>query len=123
MVCLKQISSEQPRVLNMSDWRAHHTNRESEVNSGHLEGAAGVAGLVKSMLALQRGGALGDVFGWRHETGFACRCCGLWLHCSCSRPGTVPPNVHFAKLNPTIDLEDAFSRDPVAQKLWLTYSS
>ncbi|CAE7941878.1 ppsD, partial [Symbiodinium necroappetens] len=57
-----------------------------KTNIGHLEGAAGVAGLVKSMLALQR--------------------------------GTVPPNVHFAKLNPTIDLEDFAAEIPtVAQPL------
>ncbi|CAK9055131.1 unnamed protein product [Durusdinium trenchii] len=52
-----------------------------KTNIGHLEGAAGVAGLVKSLLALQ------------HRQ--------------------VPPNVHFSKLNPTIDLEDFAAEIPL----------
>jgi acyl transferase domain-containing protein/NADPH:quinone reductase-like Zn-dependent oxidoreductase/NAD(P)-dependent dehydrogenase (short-subunit alcohol dehydrogenase family)/acyl carrier protein len=42
-------------------------------NIGHLEGAAGVAGLVKAVLAIQK--------------------------------KTVPPNIHFKKLNPHIDID------------------
>ncbi|CAL1148755.1 unnamed protein product [Cladocopium goreaui] len=52
-----------------------------KTNIGHLEGAAGVAGLVKSLLAL------------KHRQ--------------------VPPNVHFSKLNPTIDLEDFAAEIPI----------
>ncbi|CAJ1416737.1 unnamed protein product [Effrenium voratum] len=52
-----------------------------KTNIGHLEGAAGVAGLVKAMLAIH--------------------------HCK------VPPNVHFQKLNPNIDLDDFPAEIPV----------
>ena len=129
-----------------------------KTNIGHLEGAAGVAGLVKSMLALHHrtlqswldwmaNGVLGDLslkrklFNTKPEEGvifvelmgifggfLGCfvhkksmntrhHRHAMWfddLRCILSLDrGQVPPNVHFSKLNPTIDLDDFAAEIPI----------
>ncbi|MGK7949277.1 MAG: alpha/beta fold hydrolase [Xenococcaceae cyanobacterium] len=57
-----------------------------KTNIGHLEAAAGIAGLIKTVLCLQ------------HQA--------------------IPPNLHFKKLNPHIDLEDAPIAIPTQLQSW-----
>jgi len=57
-----------------------------KTNVGHLEAAAGMAGLIKGILALQ------------HEM--------------------IPPNLHFSKLNPHIDLSGVSFRFPSGVESW-----
>jgi|GEM_PF-2054315 len=57
-----------------------------KTNIGHLEGAAGIAGLIKTILCLQ------------HEE--------------------IPPNLHFEKLNPYINLKDTPFLIPTERKQW-----
>ena len=57
-----------------------------KTNIGHLEAAAGIAGLIKTVLCLQ------------HQA--------------------IPPNLHFQKLNPHIDLEDTPISVPTRLQSW-----
>ena len=57
-----------------------------KTNIGHLEAAAGIAGLIKTVLCLQ------------HQA--------------------IPPNLHFQKLNPHIDLEDTSIAIPTQLQPW-----
>jgi acyl transferase domain-containing protein len=57
-----------------------------KTNFGHLEAAAGVAGVIKAILALE------------HEQ--------------------IPPNLHFAELNPLISLEGTRLQIPTALRAW-----
>src|SRR5690606_8209079 len=57
-----------------------------KTNIGHLEGAAGIAGLIKATLAIEH--------------------------------GIVPPNVHFRKLNPHVDLSGSRLRVAAGTESW-----
>ncbi|MEN9566944.1 MAG: hypothetical protein RLZZ69_2140, partial [Cyanobacteriota bacterium] len=57
-----------------------------KTNIGHLEAAAGIAGLIKAVLCLQQ--------------------------------GEIPPNLHFHKLNPLIDLADSKIEIPQQLQPW-----
>jgi natural product biosynthesis luciferase-like monooxygenase protein/amino acid adenylation domain-containing protein len=57
-----------------------------KTNIGHLEAAAGVAGLIKTVLALER--------------------------------STIPPNLHYRKLNPNCSLDGTPLTIPVTQQSW-----
>jgi acyl transferase domain-containing protein/acyl-CoA synthetase (AMP-forming)/AMP-acid ligase II/pimeloyl-ACP methyl ester carboxylesterase len=57
-----------------------------KTNIGHLEAAAGIAGLIKAVLCLQQ--------------------------------GAIPPNLHFHKLNPLIDLADSKIEIPQQLQPW-----
>ena len=59
-----------------------------KTNIGHLESAAGIAGLIKTVLCLQ------------HQA--------------------IPPNLHFQKLNPLIDLADSKLAIPQTLQSWQT---
>ncbi len=57
-----------------------------KTNIGHTEGAAGIAGLIKTILSVKH--------------------------------GIIPPNLHFSKLNPAIDLEAMNANLPTAATDW-----